>query len=205
MKTGDKIKAFVQVGLMKKPKWIKGECVEAIGEWTGVEIHRVNVSGNTLALGPGLVKSWVPLTFTKKDNDDYFNEECDSFVTENWEYLKSDCISAVQKFFPEVAVKVNEDEKTLSVEDSYGPYITISVGIIERESIARFFEVPAWSVVYWKSIAATRWEPEDVEEVNCGDSQNTLGAAKILVDMLWRFKTEGYWEDLQSQRMEVQW
>lgn len=44
MKPGDSVKAFVQVGLMRKPKWLKGVLVGR---------NTVRIHDNTISLNPG--------------------------------------------------------------------------------------------------------------------------------------------------------
>ena len=183
MKNGDKIKAFVQVGLMKNPRWLKGDYVQMVGE-----NHQVIVSGNTLMLEVGKVKSWSPIDLSVLDG----------FTETHWEDLKKVTIDSVAKFFPDEEVRCDDDEKTLHVGD-----LSIGPGIVERESIASFREIPVWSVTYWKPIAATYWEPSDVDEVVCGESHVAWQAAKILIDNLWGFKNESYWDNLQNA--EAQW
>jgi hypothetical protein len=183
MKPGDKIKAFTQVGLMKKPRWIRGTLLEG-------EAFTVEVSGNRLQLEMGKVKLWQPL--------EYADGRCpklDSFRDENWEDLKRVVTDSIARFFPQDQIKIDESEKTVSVND-----LCVGVGSKELETIAAFREIPVWTVTYFRGIAATRWEPEDVEEINCGDSSTTIGAARILIDSLWKFHTEGYWESLEESR-----
>jgi hypothetical protein len=187
MKNGDKIKAFVQVGLMKNPRWLKGDYVQMVGEE-----HQVIVSGNTLMLAVGKVKSWIPLGPSVLED----------FAASNWELLKEVVADSVAKFFPDEEVRCDEDEKTLHVgELSVGP------GIVERESIASFREIPVWSVTYWRTIAATYWEPADADEVACGESAAAWQVAKILIDQLWAFKTESYWDSISPipEDSEAQW
>jgi hypothetical protein len=190
MKPGDKIKAFVQVGLMRKPRWIRGTLLEG-GE--------VDVAGNKLHLETGKVKLWQPLEYV-----DGRSPKLDSFCEESWEGLKKVVTESVERYFPGEKIRFDDDEKIIYVNDD----LTVAGGVKEMETIAAFREIPVWNVTYFKGIAATRWEPEDVEEVNCGDSSTTIGAARILIDNLWKFHTEGYWESLEETRfceLEENW
>lgn len=185
MKVGDKIKAYVQVGLMKKPRWIRG---------TMLEDGMVEVSGNKLKPDCMNVKLWQPLKYI-----DGRCPEIESFRDENWEGLKRVVTESVARFFPEDEVRVDEDEKIISVAD-----INVCVGVKEAASIAAFREVPVWTVTYFRHVPATRWEPDDVDEVNCGDSSTTIGAARILVDALWKFHTDGYWAAIEENLYETE-
>lgn len=218
MKNGEEIKAFVQVGLMKKPEWKKGTLVASN---RGLELQElkdlgfkvrvqhqdeylVDVVGNKLYLDRSKIKQWKPLKFVRNDYE-YHCEEVNNFIEKTWEDLKIKCKNAVGHFFPEVELKINEQEKVISVEDQYGPALTVACGVEEKTSIVSFFEVPAWEVVMWVPIPATRHEPEDVDERNCGYSQTTIGAAKLLVDNLWRFRSEGYWQEVSDSELGEEW
>lgn len=180
MKPGDKIKAFVQVGLMRKPKWLRGTLLES---------NMVEVSGNKVCADK--IKLWQPLEYV-----DGRWPKLDSFREDNWEDLKKVVTDSVERYFPGEKLRIDDEEKIIYVNDD----LTVAAGVREMETIAAFREIPVWTVSYFKGIAATRWEPEDVEEVNCGDSSTTIGAARILVDNLWKFHTEGYWESLEESR-----
>ena len=180
MKPGDKIKAFVQVGSMRNPRWLLGTLLEG----NVVEIH-----GNKVCADK--IKLWRPLEYV-----DGRWPQFDSFREENWEDLKKVVTDSVERYFPGEKLRIDDEEKIIYVNDD----LTVAGGVKEMETIAAFREIPVWTVSYFKGIAATRWEPEDVEEVNCGDSSTTIGAARILVDNLWKFHTEGYWESLEESR-----
>lgn len=215
MKNGDKIKAFVKVGLMREEKWTNGTLIarnhdlglqelKDLGFYPRVNHQNeylVDVAGNRLILTPDKVRLWEPLKFVKKENNEYFCEKVEDFVSKQWGDLKKKCLAAVEFFFPEVKLTIQEEEKTISVEDQHGPYLTLACGVMEKQSIARFFEVPAWEVVLWVPTAGTRWEPPDVEEKNCGFAETTIGAARLLVDNLWRLRSDEYWQGLQDAEL----
>lgn len=215
MKNGDQIKAFVKVGLMRQEKWTKGTLIASntgiglqelkdLGFYPRVEHqpeYLVDVAGNRLIITPDKVRLWEPLKFVQKENHDYFCDKIEDFMSKQWTDLKQKCLSSVKQFFPEVKLTINEEEKTISVEDRHGPYLTVSCGVMEKQSIARFFEVPAWEVVLWAPTPGTRWEPPDVEEKNCGFAETTIGAARLLVDSLWRIRTDEYWQGIQDSEL----
>ena len=193
MKTGDKIKAFVQVGLMKEPRWLQGTLLEG-GEVSvygitnnlgTINVRNSGAFGTKLHLETGKVKLWQPLVDGKLD----------SFREDGWEDLKRVVADAVGKFFPHDQIRFDDEAPAIYVN-----HLVVAVGVKEMETIASFREIPVWTVSYFKGIAATRWEPDDVEEVDCGDSSTTIGAARIIVDNLWEYHTEGYWESLNESR-----
>jgi hypothetical protein len=197
MKLDDEVKVFVQVGLMKKPRWIKGKYIKKLD----IESHLVKVANQEVVVGYGKIKSWVPLESKVVDDSEWRCEELDRFAKENWESLKEDCQNALAKFFPDCYFSSNEEEKTLYVYGEGLPEINISPGIEEVESIARFFEVPAWSVTYFVEIPATYHEPPDADEIHCGHARNSTFAIKILIDTIWKLKTDDYWESLHWERL----
>lgn len=112
MKNGEEIKAFVQVGLMKKPEWKKGTLVASN---RGLELQElkdlgfkvrvqhqdeylVDVVGNKLYLDRSKIKQWKPLKFVRNDYE-YHCEEVNNFIEKTWEDLKIKCKNAVGHFF----------------------------------------------------------------------------------------------------------
>lgn len=177
MKKDDKIKVFAQVGFMKKPRWINAKFVERGDEKSVVEIYGVfhNIENHN-------IKKYDPLES---------QELVEEFANMNWDELKDVVIRAKDNFFPNIKLNFNEDEHTISYED-----VELSPSYFERESIVGFKEIPCWSVGFWKSIPATRHEPEDVDFVSAGQSNNNYSAAKYFIDSIWRYQTEGFWENL---------
>jgi hypothetical protein len=176
MKTGDKIKAFVQVGLMKSPRWLKG---------TLVEPGKVDVNGNVLSLEPGKIKLFRALE----------KGAAEKFAEENWDNFKEVLSAAKEKFFPLESLRFDDEEKVAYLAED----ISIAVSVNEAHSIARITEYPTWAVCVLHKIPATRWEPEDADEAEVGDSPNNVTAAKIAIDTLWRYSTMGYWESLEME------
>lgn len=172
------VKALVQIGLMKKPSWLRGELVSRDENQT-----TVIVSGNTLTLENYKVKTWEPLKFVNG-----VCEQLDQFQNSNWEDLKHHCKEIVSKFLPDVVLNIDEQEKTISVDD----YIQIMAGVIEQESIARFFEVPTWNLTQFVTHYYGRLQPPDVDEVDLGSSRSNLGAARLLVESIMRNRLDDY-------------
>ncbi len=184
MKSGVKIKAFVKIGLMKKPRWI-------VGEYVGQRDnnHEVKVAGQNLVLAWNEVKLWEPAEYK-----DGFCTTLEEFSENNWERLKTVVNDAVGHFFPGESVEVDENERTITVAG-----VSVAAGVTETETIASFRELPCYIVSYYQHIPATYWEPPDAEEVVCGSSPNPISVARILVDSIWKFKADGYWENMFNE------
>ena len=187
MKSGDKIKAFVKVGLMKEPRWLKGDHAG----FDDQGFHLVKINEKYLSLEARHVKLWQPIE----------PGVLEGFAATYWEELKEVTIQSVAKFFPDEPVRFDDNEKIIYVGKNDD--LSIQPGIVEQASIARLREVPVWSVSYFVTIPSTQWQPEDADEVECGHNSSSVHAAKILVDQLWKFKTEGYWQSMQEK--ELQW
>lgn len=178
MKKNDTIKAFVQIGLMKKPRWIRAKFIEHGENSSVVEIHGAYHTVENVN-----VKAYDPL-----ESQDVVEE----FANMNWDELKETVIVAKETFFPNIPdIKINDDEHTISYQD-----VELSPSYHEIKTICGFKEVPCWSIGYWKTLPATRHEPEDVDFVSEGQSSNNFSAAKCFIDAIWRYQTDGFWENL---------
>jgi hypothetical protein len=171
------VKALVQIGLMKKPRWIHGKLVSRDQTQSVVDIH-----GENHTLENHVVKMWRKINLTAIEN----------FAVKNWADLRQVVRSAAENFLPNVDKLVfDEENKIITYQD-----VSIGPTSVERESIAAFIEVPAWSVSYYKHIPATFHEPEDVDEVSCGSSENNVGAARLFIDTILRLEADCYWESV---------
>lgn len=180
MKKGDKIKAFLKIGLMRDPDWIEGTY-----KGRNTLCHEVEIHGNIHQVDK--VKLWVPAVYKNGNCPDL-----DKFVRENWEELKKLVTDSVNHFFPEEKVEVDEGEHIITVGG-----IEIAGELQEVDSIARISELPCWGVSTLKHIPATRWEPDDYGEVIIGQESSNMGAAKVLIDAIWELtKSDPYWESL---------
>lgn len=185
MKPGDKIKAFVQIGLMKEPRWLRGTLVEQ-----GI----AEVNGNRLTLEPGKIVLWEPL--------EWENGTCpalEKFAEENWESLKEYVIKGMKEFFPEENYRFDDKEKIVYACDDN---ISIGVGVEEVKTIARLFETPSWTVTEYRTAYYGHLQPPDVDEITVGSSRSSLGAASILVDAIWKERSSAFWE-MERERVEV--
>jgi len=185
MKTGDEVKAFVKIGMMRKPDWRIGTYVRQ-----NELCHEVELHGIVHPVEIGKVKLWEPV---KHENGTF--PAIDKFVEDNWGELKQIVTDSVKNFFPNEKVDINEENRQITVAD-----ITIAGAVREVESIARISELPCWSVITFKTIPATHWEPEDVDEVLIAQAPSNMTAAKALIDAVWNFKSSPYWENLNDSK-----
>lgn len=177
MKPGDKIKALVQIGLMKEPRWLRGTLVEQ-----GI----AEVNGNRLSLEPGKIMLWEPLEWV-----DGICPAIEDFAEDNWEGLKEYVAKGMKEFFPEENYRFDDRERIVYACDDN---ISIGAGLTEVKSIGRFFEVPTWTVTEYRTQYYGRMQPPDVDEVLLGESRSSIGAARILVDAIWKARNDSFWE-----------
>lgn len=171
------VKALIQLGNSRKARWFSGKLVKRDDNNSVVEIY-----GTQHTIENRLVKEWKRIEPSSMDD----------FANKNWAELKQVVRNAVEKFLPNCdEMVINDDEKTITYSD-----VVIGPTIVERESIASFIEVPAWTVSYYKHIPATFHEPEDVDEVSCGNSENNVYAARLFIDTILRLEADCYWENV---------
>lgn len=183
MKSGDKVKCFAQVGLMKEPRWLNGIFVEP----GIVEIH-----GNRVCLETGKIKGWRPLP-----HDDNGCPAVREFTQSNWENLCRIVTQASDNFIPNDTVVFDEDEKTIEIDG-----ITIAADYTEVTTIADIRETPCWTVSYWVQSSYSYLQPPDADEVVCGHAFNNYDAARLLIDSVLKCRADAYWD---SQRQTVEY
>lgn len=178
-------KVFVQLGKQKNPKWTNGKVLKRYNNNT----YLVETHGQELVLTNDCIKLYKKSTYNKEKRS--FNEIIE-FTEKNWDDLKNIITDAMDEFFPDEKINIDENEKIIyALQDQ----LSISGGIFEIESLTCFQDVAEWSVVAYKPIPATRYEPEDVDEVYLGHSMNNINAAKIFIDSIWNLKCENYWDN----------
>lgn len=180
MKIGDKVKAFVQIGLMRNPKWIKA---------TLVEENTVEVHGNLLTLERGKIKGWSPLP-----HDDEGCPKVREFAQTQWEELKESVLKAALHFLPDDSVKFDEEEKTVEIAG-----VSLHPDLTEIETIAEFKEIPCWVASYWVT-TYSRSEPPDADEVICGHAGSPDNAARLLIDTVLKERANAYWDSVSDAK-----
>lgn len=186
MKNGDVVKAFVQIGCMKKPRWIVGKVVDTNFPDDGV---LVSIHDNLHWVDRNKVKLYKRMAY---DSKNYLWQDVVNFSNKNWESLKTQIFKARSTFFPNIDIEVDEQEKII-----YAMSKTISIGaeVHEVESLDCFEEVAAWGVEIWRVIPATRHEPEDMDSTHYEVNMNTMRAAKAFINAIWQVMQDTYWDN----------
>jgi hypothetical protein len=178
-----KIKVFTKVGLMKNERWTKGVLLEE-----HENIFLVDVGGEKFSVEKKLVKP-----IFKLDHDDNGRYPAlDNFVQNNWCELKYYISNSVGYFFPDIKIKIDEENKILECE-SLG--LSVTACLKEIETISSFKQIPVWEVVLSGAVPATKLQPEDYSESLIATETNNLSAAKVFIDSIWKFNSLKYWND----------
>lgn len=186
MKNGDCIKAFVQIGCMKKPRWIVGKVMDTNFPEDGVLVEIYN---NFHWVDRNKVKLYKRMAY---DSKNYLWQDVVNFSNKNWESLKKNIYKAKSQFFPNIDIEVDEKDHII-----YAMSKTVSIGaeVHEVESLDCFEEVAAWGVQIWSEIPATQWEPPDVDSTHYEVSMNTQRAAKAFINAIWQVMQNNYWDN----------
>lgn len=180
MKPGDKVKALVQIGLMREPKWTRGTLLEG----NTVEIH-----GNRLTLERGKIKLWRPLPHGENGCP-----KVREFAQTQWEELKESVTLAAKHFLPDDSLRFNEEEMIAEIDG-----VTLHPDLTEIETIAEFKEIPCWVASYWVT-TYSRSEPPDADEVICGFAGSPDNAARLLIDSVLKERANAYWESVSDAK-----
>jgi len=185
---GDSIKMFAQIGSMKKPRWIAAKYLDDVPPNNCmVEIH-----GQSLLFDKDKIRKYIKIAYDK-------NGECPDlikFQNNHWDYLKKIITPAMDAFHAGVDYRFDEKEKAVY---AFNDALVLSGGVIERESIVSFFETTAWCISITQSIGGSYWEPPSEDSVDLGSAIDSISAAKLFVDTVWKCKCEDYWNSVHDK------
>lgn len=180
MKPGDKVKALVQIGLMREPRWLQATLVEG---------NTVDIHGNRLLLERGKIKGWRPL-----QHDETGCPKVKEFARENWDEVKRLVNQATEHFLPNDTVVFDEENNTIEIDG-----FTLQPSFTEMETIAEFKEIPCWVASYWVT-TYSHSEPPDADEVICGHAGSPDNAARLLIDTVLKERANAYWESVSDAK-----
>jgi hypothetical protein len=99
-----------------------------------------------------------------------------------------------------VEVENRGSEELSIVLDGFG--FSIDLIETERKSIARTIVVPAWQVTGWKVTPASRWHPEEVEDVPLSEHRNHFDAVAALIKALLSEEVDRWIENRSIESMK---
>lgn len=180
---GSEVKAFVALGLNKKPRWTKA----------------IYLENNTVEFNNSEVKSLKDSEIKLVVRLEYTNHEwpaLNEFASKNWDTLKETVKTSMAKFFSEKEYEFDDKEHTVSCEGFY-----IGPAVVEHETYDSFIERPVWQLSVEEGYSGSLWEPPGADVVDLGCSHNDIIISRYLIDNLWKVQGDCYWENLNYDRM----
>lgn len=184
---GSEVKAFVALGLNKKPRWTKA----------------IYLENNTVEFNNSEVKSLKDSEIKLVVNLEYTNYEWPAlkeFVSNNWETLKETFKIGIAKFFPDKKYDFDDKEHMVSCEGFY-----IGPAVVEHETWDSFIEKPVWQLSVEEGYSGTLWEPPGADVVDITHSQCDITIVRNLIDNLWKVQGDSYWENVGYDRMAFEY
>jgi len=114
--------------------------------------------------------------------------------------MLEDGLRSFRMIFVGVEIENRGTEELSVVLPGYG--YSIDLIETERKSIARTIIVPAWQVTGYKVHLASRWHPEEVEDVPLSEHANHLGAVAALIKSLLSEEVDRWIENRSIESMK---
>ena len=191
-KTGEKVRVNAKLGNMRESKWIEGTILESDFEddvLVETKFQKVWVPKNART-----VKKYEKLEY---DSTNHVWPAVEEFKNKYWNDLKSYVSKALEEFFPNVEMVVDEEEKIINIDA-----FSIGSGIEERETLTSFIELPVWNVSVETYCPGNRDEPPSSDLSDIGSSASSIGAAQILIESMMKDKIGSYFESMTPDYFE---
>lgn len=181
-KSGEKVKAFVQLGVQTQKQWTVVEYVEPASD----ETHCVRFHEQIRFVSNDEIRHFRPIDPDAVEN---FSK---TRIAGLYKLLR-DAIERVG--IKELCGKVslNEDEGVIYLMDDA---FSIQAGVKESNSILGIIEQPCWKITTFRDIPAKRWEPADVVECDVGDAFSDNETVEIALVAILRTQISYYMESL---------
>ena len=115
--------------------------------------------------------------------------------------LKDGFLASFMDWASDTVVVENRGSEELSIVlNGFG--FSIDLIETERKSIARTIVVPAWQVTGWKVTPASRWHPEEVEDVPLSEHHNHFDAVAALIKALLSEEVDRWIENRSIESMK---
>ena len=122
-------------------------------------------------------------------------------VDELVELLKDGFLASFMDWASDTVVIENRGSEELSIVlNGFG--FSIDLIETERKSIARTIVVPAWQVTGLQATPASRWNPEEVEDVPLSEHGNHFDAAAGLIKALLSEEVDRWIENRSIESMK---
>lgn len=192
LKMGDMVLAQCKIGLQKKETENQGHFVREDGAMLVCEF-----AGDQLRyLSPDKVKKFEPI------DHEQMQRECLSEFPKVAESVKLAC----EKLLPSEEFRMgiggnvdfNEEDATISLLNGI---VTIEPAPCRVNTIVGIRELAGWEVSVFRDIPATRMDPPDVDQSSVGIVRGDLNVAQLVVQTLFKIKTDAYFESVGESRM----
>lgn len=184
LKTGDNVRVFAKLGKMREEKWLDGIVLESFDHELLVDtkFQKIWISNDHK------VKQYEKLEY---DSTNHVWPAVEEYKSKYWNDLKSCVSKALENFFPNTKMVVDEEEKIITI-DSH----SIAAGIEERETFYSFMQVPVWNVCVEVYYSGSRDEPPSSDLSDVGCSASSIGATHILINSMMTEKVGSYFDNL---------
>lgn len=188
-KTGDNVRVFAKLGNMREKKWLDGVVLESEFD-------------NDLLIETRFQKIWAPVSDVKSykkleyDSNSGTWPAVEEYKNKYWNDLKSIVSKALENFFPNLEMVVDEEEKNITID-----YHSIAAGIEERKTINGFIEVPVWNVCVEVYCSGSRDEPPSSDLQDVGSSASNIGVTQILIESMMKEKVGSYFDNLLDSQL----
>lgn len=193
-KEKEKVRVYAKLGNMREEKWIDGIILESNFE-----------DENELLVETRFQKVWVHKKDVKHLNKlDYDSENhvwpaLEEFKSKYWDDLKHFVRNALETFFPETKMVVDEEEKIISVDG-----FSIEAGIVERKTLVSFSEVAVWCVGAEIYDPGDRNNPPSCDLEEIGNSASVIGTVRLLIESMMKDKIGSYFDSIPCEYEDEQ-
>lgn len=151
--------------------------------------------GYTVIVDTKLIRPFKKLEY----NENGVCKESEQFYNQNWNYLKRFVTLGYSSVlnYDNKLLSFDEEEKIIYYKNDW---ISVGPGTLEKSSILGISERPCWEISMSVMMRSSSWdEPDDVDIVECGQSENTLAAAQTFIELIWKEENRGYWDNLDLE------
>jgi hypothetical protein len=190
---GEVIKAFVRVGKQPEKIWQTATFMEQLRTTMMPENCIVYLYGQEVHVASSEIRRYKQIE--QSEVDKFFHENAQPL----FEMINN---SAQQLEIDKFTTKVELNDDSISLLNGA---ITIVAEINEFQGIDGFYQRPCWQLELWRSISATRDEPEDVDSSVLGTAFNVVQAAHLAISSAFNLYITGYFQSVAESMQTEQY
>lgn len=188
---GDLVLAHCMIGSQKKDTENKGIFIRQDGAMFVCKFARSQIR----FISRDKVNKYLPI------DHDQMQRECLAEFSKVANSVKMACenlLSPEDFRTPEGGFEFNEEDATISL---FNGIVTIEPAPCRVNTIVGIRELAGWEVSVFRDIPATRMDPPDVDQSSVGIVRGDLNVAQLVVQTLFKIKTDAYFESVGESRM----